>query len=132
MKAVKVIRRNILAIVCLVVSIMAEKNEQQTETKAKGWYSDWVKSQENPYIMKRVRELGKKISKARGGPIDHEPVGWFKKFLIQRVRGRLFTEALEARKKGEPSAFNLETNIYLAKIWAREFKSWQIYLAKKY
>ena len=81
---------------------MAEKNEQQTGTKAKGWYSDWVKSQENPYIMKRVRELGKKISKARGGPIDHEPVGWFKKFLIQRVRGKLFTEALEARK-GEPS-----------------------------
>ena len=107
MKAVKVSRRNILVIVCLVVSIMAEKNEQQTETKAKDWYSDWVKSQENPYIMKRVRELGKKISKARGGTIDYEPKGWFKKFLIERVRGRLLTEA---RKQGEPSAFNLETN----------------------
>ena len=106
----KVSRRSILAIVCLVASTMAEKNEEQTETKAKDWYSDWVRSQENPYIMKRVRELGKKISKARGGPIDYEPVGWFKKFLIERVRGRLFTEAREARKKGEPSAFNLETN----------------------
>ena len=98
----KVSRRNILAIVCLLASTMAEKKEEQKEAEAKDWYADWVKSQENPYIMKRVRELGKKISLARGGPIDHEPVGWFKKFLIQRVRGRLFTEALEARK-GEPS-----------------------------
>ena len=96
------VKSNILAIVCLLVSTMAEKKEEQKEVVALDWYADWVKSQENPYIMKRVRELGKKISLARGGPIDHEPVGWFKKFLIQRVRGKIFTEALEARK-GEPS-----------------------------
>ena len=108
----KVSRRSILAVVCLVASTMAEKNEEQqaTETKAKDWYSDWVRSQEDPYVMQRVRELGKKISKARGGNIDYEPTGWFKKFLLERVRGRLFTEAREARNKGEPSAFNLETN----------------------
>ena len=107
----KVSRRSILAVVCLVAYTMAEKNEEQlaTEAKAKDWYSDWVRSQEDPYVMQRVRELGKKISKARGGTIDYEPTGWFKKFLLERVRGRLFTEA-QACIKGEPSAFNLETN----------------------
>jgi hypothetical protein len=104
----KVSRRSILAIICLLVSTMAEKNEQQqaTGTKAKDWYSDWVRSQENPYIMQRVRELGKKISKVRGRVIDAEPKGWFKKFLLERVRGRLAVEACEACKQGEPSTWN--------------------------
>ena len=96
------VKSNIVAIVCLLVSTMAERKEVQKEAEAQDWYADWVKSQENPYFIQRVKELGKKISLARGGPIDHEPVGWFKKFLIQRVRGKIFTEALEARK-GEPS-----------------------------
>ena len=128
----KVSRRSILAVVCLLASTMAEKNEEQqaTDTKAKDWYSDWVRSQENPYIMQRVRELGKKISKERGGTIDVEPKGWFKKFLLERVRGKLAAEAREARKQGEPSTWKLTLRINLAKIWAREFKSWQIYLAK--
>ena len=121
-----------MAVVCLLASTMAEKNEEQqaTGTKAKDWYSDWVRSQENPYIMQRVRELGKKISKARGGTIDVEPKGWFKKFLLERVRGRLAAEAREAHKQVEPSTWKLTLRINLAKIWARKFKSWQIYLAK--
>jgi hypothetical protein len=86
---------------------MAEKNEEQQATgaKAKDLYSDWVRSQENPYIMQRVRELGKKISKERGRVIDTEPKGWFKNFLLERVRGRLTVEAPQARK-GEPSTWN--------------------------
>ena len=103
----KVSKRSVLAIICLLVTTMAEKNEEQQATgaKAKDWYSDWVRSQENPYIMQRVRELGKKISKERGRVIDTEPKGWFKKFLLERVRGRLAVEAREARK-GEPSTWN--------------------------
>ena len=103
----KVSKRSVLAIICLMVTTMAEKNEEQQPTgaKAKDWYSEWVRSQENPYIMQRVRELGKKISKERGRVIDTEPKGWFKNFLLERVRGRLAVEAREARK-GEPSTWN--------------------------
>ena len=95
----KVIKRNILTIVCLAVTIMAVQSEEQPE-KAKDWYKDWIRSQENPYMMERVRELGKKISKERGGTVDFEPKGWFKDFLLERVRGKLRSEALEARKQG--------------------------------
>ena len=103
------VKSNIVAIVCLLVSTMAERKEVQKEAEAQDWYADWVKSQENPYFIQRVKELGKKISLARGGPIDHEPVGWFKKFLIQRVRGKIFTKALEAEKgESSPSTWKLK------------------------
>ena len=103
----KVSERSVLAIICLMVTTMAEKNEEQQPTgaKAKDWYSEWVRSQENPYIMQRVRELGKKISKERGRVIDTEPKGWFKNFLLEWVRGRLAVEACEAQK-GKPSTWN--------------------------
>ena len=91
------VRSNIIT-VCLLVFTIADGKKLQKEVEPQDWYADWVKSQENPIIMRHVKELGKKISLARGGPIDHEPVGWFKKFLIQRVRGRMFTKALEAQK----------------------------------
>ena len=56
------VKSNIVAIVCLLVSTMAERKEVQKEAEAQDWYADWVKSQENPYIMQRVKELGKNIS----------------------------------------------------------------------
>ena len=113
----KLSRRSILAIICLLASTMAEKNEEQqaTDAKAKDWYSDWVRSQENPYIMQRVRELGKKISKERGGTIDYEPKGWFKEFLLERVRGRLAVEAREHREQGEPLTWKLTPRINFSK-----------------
>ena len=91
------VRSNVIT-VCLLVFTIADGKKLQKEVEPQDWYADFVKSQENPLIMRHVKELGKKISLARGGPIDHEPVGWFKKFLIQRVRGRMFTKALEAQK----------------------------------
>ena len=91
------VRSNIIT-VCLLVFTIADGKKLQKEVEPQDWYADFVKSQDHPLIMRHVKELGKKISLARGGPIDHEPVGWFKKFLIQRVRGRMFTKALEAQK----------------------------------
>ena len=91
------VRSNIIT-VCLLVFTIADEKKLQKEVEPQDWYADFVKSQDHPLIMRHVKELGKKISLARGGPIDHEPVGWFKKFLIQRVRGRMFTKALEAQK----------------------------------
>ena len=91
------VRSNIIT-VCLLVFTIADGKKLQKEVEPQDWYADFVKSQDHPLIMRHVKELGKKISLARVGPIDHEPVGWFKKFLIQRVRGRMFTKALEAHK----------------------------------
>ena len=100
----KVSERSVLAIICLTITTMVGKTEEQPPTgaKAKDWYSEWVKSQENPYIQMRVLELGKKISQQRGKVIDTEPRGWFKQFLLERVRGKIALEAREARK-GKPS-----------------------------
>ena len=91
-----------MAVICLLASTMVEEDEekQATDVKAKDWYTEWVRSQENPYIMQRIRELGKKISKERGGTIDTEPRGWFLEFLHECVRGQLAVEAREARKQG--------------------------------
>ena len=97
--------------ICLLASTMAEKNEekQATDAKAKDWYSDWVRSQENPYIMQRVRELGKKISKERGGTIDFEPKGWFKEFLLSQERCRLAVKLY--REQGEHLTWKLTPRI---------------------
>ena len=101
--------RSITTIVCLFGLIIADEKEEEKEADAQDWYADWLKSQNNPYVIKRVKELGRKISLARGGPVDNEPVGWFKKFLIQRVRGKMFTKALEARKgESSPSTWKLK------------------------
>ena len=111
----KISKKSILAAVWIVVTAIADKNEEQ---QAKGWYKDCVISQENPYMMEQVRELGKKISKERGGPIDSDPQGWFLEFLLERVRGKLFAKALAARKKGETSTWKLTLKIkFLFKIW---------------
>ena len=114
----KVSERSVLAIICLMITTMAGKTEEQPPTgaKAKDWYSEWVRSQENPYIKMRVLELGKKISKQRGKVVDTDPRGWFKRFLLERVRGKLVVEAYEARK-GELSTptWKLTFMIKLAK-----------------
>ena len=50
-------RKNIFAVICLLASTMAEEDEekQATDVKAKDWYTEWVRSQENPCIMQRIR-----------------------------------------------------------------------------
>ena len=102
------VRSNVIT-VCLLVFTIADGKKLQKEVEPQDWYADFVKSQDHPLIMRHVKELGKKISLARGGPIDHEPVGWFKKFLIQRVRGKMFTKALEAQKgESSPSTWKLK------------------------
>ena len=102
-------KKSILAALCSVVVVTAIA-DNNGGPKAKGWYTDLM-SQENPYIMGHVRELGRKISKERGGPIDDNPTGWFLEFLHERVRGKLFAEALAARKKGETSTRKLTLKI---------------------
>ena len=96
----KVSERSVLAIICLMITTMAGKTEEQPPTgaKAKDWYFEWVRSQENPYIQMRVLELGKKISQQRGKVSDTEPRGWFKQFLLERVLGKIALEARQARK----------------------------------
>ena len=95
-------KKNIVTIVFLLALSMAEENEEKQgqDVKAKDWYTEWVRSQENPYIMQRIKELGKKISLERGWVSDTEPRGWFLEFLHERVRGQLAVEAREARKQG--------------------------------
>ena len=98
----QLIRNNILAVAFLLALSMAEENEekQTQDVKAKDWYTEWVRSQENPYIMQRIKELGKKISLARGWESDTEPRGWFLEFQDEPVRGQLAVEARAARTQG--------------------------------
>ena len=103
-------KKSILAAVCCSVVVVTAIVGNNGGPKAKGWYTDLM-DEENPYIMGRVRALGRKISKDRGGPIDNNPTGWFLRFLHERVRGRIFAEALEARKKGETSTWKLTLEI---------------------
>ena len=96
----KVNERNTVAII-LMITAMVGQTEEQSPTgvaKAQDWYGKWVKSQENPYIKKRVLELGKKISLERGHVSETEPVGWFKDFLLERVLVRISEESRQARK----------------------------------
>jgi hypothetical protein len=113
----KISNRSLLAIICLITNMAGNTVEQPPiGAQAKDWYTDWVRSQENPYIKMRVLELGKKISKQRGKVVDTDPRGWFKRFLLERVRGKLVVEAYEARK-GELSTptWKLTFMIKLAK-----------------
>jgi hypothetical protein len=59
----------------------------------------------------RALELGKRISKERGRVVDMDPRGWFKRFLLEQMRGKLVVEAYAARR-GELSNSNLEIYIY--------------------
>ena len=53
----QLIRKNIVTIVFLLALSMAEENEEKQgkDVKAKSWYTEWVRSQENPYIMQRIK-----------------------------------------------------------------------------
>ena len=96
----KVNERNQVAII-LMITAMVGQNEEQSPTgvaKAQDWYGKWVRSQENPYIKKRVLELGKKISQERGHVSETEPRGWYKEFLLKSVLGKIALESHQARK----------------------------------
>ena len=96
----KVSERNTVAII-LMITVMVGQTEEQSPTgvaKAQDWYGKWVKSQENPYIKKRVLELGKKISQQRGHVSETEPRGWYKEFLLKSVLGKIALESHQARK----------------------------------
>ena len=60
------VRSNIIT-VCLLVFTIADGKKLQKEVEPQDWYADFVKSQDHPLIMRHVKELGKKISLARGG-----------------------------------------------------------------
>ena len=88
----KVCKRSIFSVILIMSTILAEKNEQErVEVKPKDWYSEWVKSQDKPYVRTRVIE-GKslfilpetvckcqvaKISEERTGIVDSQPRGRF-------------------------------------------------------
>ena len=94
-------RKNIVTIVFLLAFSMAEENEKKEgKDVPQSWYRDWVRSQENPYIQQRIKELGKKISLERGWVSDTPPRGWFLKFLHEPVRGQLAWEAQAAYQQG--------------------------------
>ena len=98
-----------IAFVCCLSTVYAMVVSNEGPQPAKDWYNSLVE-EENPYIMGRVRSLGRKISMARNGVVDENPRGWFLKFLHERVRGAIFSEAREARlarKKGETSTWKL-------------------------
>ena len=98
-----------IAFVCCCSTVYAMVVSNEGPRPAKDWYNTLV-DEENPYIMGRVKELGKKISLERNGVVDNNPRGWYLKFLHERVRGAIFSEAREARlarKKGETSTWKL-------------------------
>ena len=108
----KTSNKSLLVIIWCITNMAGNTVEQPpTGARAKDWYADWVQSQDNSYIKMRALELGKRISKESGKVVDMDPRGWFKRFLLERVRGKLVVEAYAARK-GELSNSNLETNIY--------------------
>jgi hypothetical protein len=95
----KTSNKSLLVIIWCITNMAGNTVEQPpTGARAKDWYADWVQSQENPYIKMRALELGKRISKERGKVVDMDPRGWFKRFLLERVRGKLVVEAYAARK----------------------------------
>ena len=80
---------------------MAEENEKKEGNEVpQSWYREWVRSQENPYIQQRIKELGKKISLERGWVSNTPPRGWFLKFLHEHVVGQLVWEARAAYQQG--------------------------------
>ena len=104
--------RNAVAVI-LMITVMVKQTEEQSPLgvakSPQDWYAQWLKSQDNPYVKKRVLALGKKISLERGYVSQTEPVGWFKDFLLERVLARIREESRQASKarKGNRSSFNL-------------------------
>ena len=53
----KVCKRNIFSVILIMSTIFAEKNGQEkVEENPMDWYTEWVKSQEKPYVRTRVME----------------------------------------------------------------------------
>ena len=53
----KVCKRSIFSAILIMSTIFAEKNGQEkVEVKPRDWYTEWVKSQEKPYVRTRVIE----------------------------------------------------------------------------
>ena len=53
----KVCKRNIFSVILIMSTIFAEKNGQEkVEGNPMDWYTEWVKSQEKPYVRTRVIE----------------------------------------------------------------------------
>ena len=53
----KVSKRNIFSVILIMSTIFAEKNGQEkVEENPMDWYTEWVKSQEKPYVRTRVIE----------------------------------------------------------------------------
>ena len=87
-----------MIILSLLAISIAEENEKNEVPQS--WYREWVRSQENPYIQQRIKELGKKILLERGWVSNTPPRGWFLKFLHEQVVGQLVWEARAAYKQG--------------------------------
>ena len=64
----KMNERNTVAVI-LMITVMVGKTEEQSQLgvakSPQDWYVQWLKSQDNPYVKKRVLALGKKISLER-------------------------------------------------------------------
>ena len=108
----KLNERNTVAVILMITVMVRQTEEQSPLGVAKSpqdWYAQWLKSQDNPYVKKRVLALGKKISLERGYVSQTEPVGWFKDFLLERVLARISEESRQASqaRKGNRRSFNL-------------------------
>ena len=108
----KLNERNTVAVILMITAMVGKTEEQSPLGVAKSpqdWYAQWLKSQDNPYVKKRVLALGKKISLERGYVSPTEPVGWFKDFLLERVLARISEESRQASqaRKGNQRSFNL-------------------------
>ena len=84
----------------LAISIAEEFEKKKKNEVPQSWYREWVRSQENPYIQQRIKELGKKISLERGWVSNTPPRGWFLNVLHEPVVGQLVWEARAAYKQG--------------------------------
>ena len=85
-----------MIILFLTISVAEEVEKTKKNEVPQSWYREWVRSQENPYIQQRIKELGKKISLERGWVSHTPPRGWFLKFLHKQVVGQLVWEARAA------------------------------------
>jgi hypothetical protein len=92
-------KRNFVIILFLTISV-AEEVEKTKNEVPQSWYREWVRSQENPYIQERIKELGKQISIQRGWVSETPPRGWFLKFLHEQVVSQMVWEARSAYNQG--------------------------------
>ena len=109
----KLNERNTVAVI-LMITVMVGKTEEQSPLgvakSPQDWYVQWLKSQDNPYVKKRVLALGKKISLERGYVSQTEPVGWFKDFLLERVLVRISEESRQASQARKGNRRSLTCN----------------------